>query len=381
MSTTKTRTRPIHVLVVDDDDDDLFLTRECLEDAGTYEISEARSYDEAIALVRHLSYDVILTDYYLGKNNGVELIGAIASSHATVPIILLTGREDTDVDQAAMRDGAADYLAKGTVSADSLDRSIRHALERARLADQLEQARHESLRLKDEFLSHVSHELRTPITAIYQFATIMRDGLAGSVTDEQREYLEISIRNAEQLTEMVEALLDVTRCENGQFAISLEACDIAAHVAMSLQTLSASASEGGVRLVNAFPSDLPHVFADPARLQQVVSNLVGNAIKFTPTGGSITISGAVRGGHIRVDVTDTGIGISPDAAERVFERMQQEATEMHQARQGLGLGLYMCREIVERSNGEIWLDSEPGQGSTFSFTLPIAGFDTNLEPT
>ncbi len=255
------------------------------------------------------------------------------------------------------------------------------ALERERCAHQeldlsyaaLDELRKQQLLLKDQILSNVSHELRTPLTAVHQFVSLLLDGLAGELKPEQKEYLEIASKNVDQLSRMIQDLLDATRADAGKLTMQprpIELCDVVAEV---IRTLRSRAAESGVSLTGEIPSELPTVRADPARVRQVLLNLVDNAIKFTPANGSVRVSASPgEPGSVLVAVSDTGIGMEPQVQAKLFQRLYQENAGSTASRQGLGLGLYISRELVSRQGGRMWVESQPGRGSTFSFTIPIA---------
>jgi PAS domain S-box-containing protein len=236
-----------------------------------------------------------------------------------------------------------------------------------------EQARKDQLRFKDEFLSHVSHELRTPLAAIDWFTTNLLEGLLGDVNAEQREHLETTLSNARQLNIMIDDLLDSTRADTGKLNVALSEMILGDVVAEALASSHARAAVGGVLLRAAIPSGLPTVWADPDRTRQVLINLIDNGVKFTPRDGTITVQVQVADDHdfLRVSVADAGCGISPENRERVFDRLFQISGAVNSSRRGLGLGLFISKELVSLQGGRIWVESEIGHGATFSFTLPV----------
>jgi len=237
----------------------------------------------------------------------------------------------------------------------------------------LDKSRREQLELKDQVLSHVSHELRTPLNAVYQFVTILKRGLAGPIQTEQREYLEDIERNLNQLRTLISDLLDSSRAESGKLTIRLRRFELQGTVEEVVRTVRSAAAEKRIALQAELPGDLPPVVADPDRVRQVLTNLLDNAQKFTPEGGSITIRAAVFDQNprfVRVSVTDTGRGIAPSDHQRIFSRLAQVNATGEESRKGLGLGLFICKEIVRRHGGDIGVESTLGTGSTFYFTLP-----------
>ena len=237
----------------------------------------------------------------------------------------------------------------------------------------LEELRRQQLHLKDQFFTQVSHELRTPLAAIHQFVSILLDGLAGPIEGEQRQYLEIVSRNIEQLRSMISDLLESGRVEGGRAVLSRESVSIAELIGHARDTLSLSAENKGIRLsidVGAAPLA---VYADVSRVGQVLTNLIDNALKFTPAGGHVCVSaraGDTGDGSVRVSVADNGAGIPSEELPHVFEYLFQGANNAAQSRKGFGIGLHVCKELVERHGGRLWVESRPGEGATFSFTLP-----------
>ena len=251
----------------------------------------------------------------------------------------------------------------------NMDVTERRQAEQAR-----EQSRADQLRFKDEFLSHVSHELRSPLTAVKQFTSILLSGLAGELNQEQHEYEQIVLRNTQQLQSMIDNLLEVTRLETGKLVVDRKCVSVADAVSDTLSTLQVTARAKGVALSSHLAPDLPSAHADEMRLRQILTILLDNAIKFTGEGGAASIQARLLQQDPRfllLEVADTGCGISPERAETIFERLYQVAEPTEASRNGLGLGLYICKGLVTRLGGQIWVDRRPQKGSTFSFTLPV----------
>jgi signal transduction histidine kinase len=277
------------------------------------------------------------------------------------------------------RDVVIGYLIIGT---DSTARKLAEE-QRKKLAEALEHIRQDQMRFKDEFLSHVSHELRSPLTAIKQFTTILLGGLAGELNPEQREYQQIVLKNIRQLQAMIDDLLEVTRLETGKLTVEPERVSVAIAVTDTFNTLHGTARAKGVTLSYDLPPNLPSAYADATRLRQILIILLDNAIKFTPEGGTVEIHARVYPKDPRcllVEVSDTGIGISPDMGQRIFERLYQVSERTETSRKGLGLGLHICKELVTLQAGEIWAERRPDRGSLFSFTLPVFSLDTVTAP-
>jgi PAS domain S-box-containing protein len=247
----------------------------------------------------------------------------------------------------------------------------------------LEQNRKDQLRFKDEFLSHVSHELRSPLTAIKQFTSILLGGLAGELNKEQREYQQIVLRNIGQLQSMIDDLLEVTRLEAGKLTVEPERASLSDAVTDTLNTLSGTALAKGIDLSSDLPPQLPSAYADQTRLRQILIILLDNAVKFTPDGGAVKIQARLLQQDPRfllLEVSDTGCGIRPEMTERIFDRLYQAAEPTQASRKGLGLGLYICKELVTRQGGKIWVTLQARQGCIFSFTLPVFSLNNLIAP-
>jgi PAS domain S-box-containing protein len=225
------------------------------------------------------------------------------------------------------------------------------------------------------FYHTLSHELKTPLTSAREFISILIDGLAGPLNETQLEYLGIAKESCDQLRLYINDLLDVTRLETGKMSIEFRAVALAALVEHVVNTLAPAAKGKNLRLSYDCQPDLPDVPLDQQRIAQVLTNLTTNALKFTPAGGQIHISvsaPAATPEYLQVAVRDTGRGIPGDQLDLIFNRLHQADRDdaIAESRTGLGLGLYICKELVQLHGGRIWAESELGQGSTFIFTIP-----------
>jgi two-component system sensor histidine kinase/response regulator len=226
-----------------------------------------------------------------------------------------------------------------------------------------------------QFYHTLSHELKTPLTSAREFVSIVMDGLAGPLNETQLEYLGIAKESCDQLRLYINDMLDVTRLQTGKMSIEFQALSLAALVERVVEKLAPAAAGKGVSLSCDCQLDLPTVPIDKQRILQVLTNLTTNAIKFTPTGGRILLSLSEAPADpecLQVSVRDTGRGIPQDQLNAIFDRLYQTThnADSIESRGGLGLGLYICRELVELHGGRIWVESEVGRGSTFSFVVP-----------
>ncbi len=301
-------------------------------------------------------------EQFLGQMFGFPLV-----TGETTELDIVRG--DVEKKIAEMRIGEMDWEGERACLA-----SLRDITERKRMHEELEQTRQQQLQLKDQLFSHISHELRSPLSVIHQFVTILLDRLAGDLNAQQNEFLEITLQNVNQLRTMIDDLLEVTRAGTGKLTIEPKVTSIGEIVAETLEALKTRSIEKGVVLSDDVPGVLPLIFADPQRVRQILINLIDNAIKFTTKDGTIIVRAQVSDqdpNFLCVAIADTGCGIDPVDSKNIFDRLFQVSGKIDSGRKGLGLGLYICRELVSLHGGRIWVESQIGKGSTFSFTLPI----------
>ena len=226
--------------------------------------------------------------------------------------------------------------------------------------------------MKEEFLALTTHDLRSPLTVISGVINFFTSGRLGDLTPEQKNMVSMMERNTQNLIELVNDLLDASKIESGTMRLDLASIDLGALVRELREGMLPMAREKDITLEESIPADLPQLKADRAKLRRVIVNLLSNALKFTPKGGRVEVSAELSGRFARVSVTDNGVGIAPEDTERLFDKYEQARTRVTRSEQGTGLGLYITRQLVELHGGTITAQSEPGKGSVFSFTIPIA---------
>src|ERR1700735_5676975 len=377
--------KTLKVLLVEDNAGDACLVREMFrkEKPGSVNLTHLSLMSEAVTHLAEGGVDIVLLDMGLPDGHGLDTVRRAHAAAPNVPVIVLTGLDDEALAAEAMKEGAQDYLIKGQIENLALPRALRHAIERHRMQTETDLIRTHQIQFKDEFLSHVSHELRSPLSAIRQFVTILLDGLAGELQPEQHEYMGIVLRNVKQLQSMINDLLEVTRVQAGKLMIEPQRTSIADAIAYAVDTLHGAASAKGITLSSDIASRLPSGCADPMRMRQILIILGDSAIKFTPANGEVKIQARVFDQDpslLVLEVSDSGCGISPDMTERIFERLFQTSDPSLEGRKGLGLGLYICKELVTRQGGQIWAKRTPGEGSVFSVTLPIFSLANLISP-
>jgi signal transduction histidine kinase len=296
-------------------------------------------------------------------------------------VIALTGQGDEEVAVALMKAGAADYLNKNTLTAERLERSLRYALaihraeeERRQLLEREQRARQEAQaanRAKDEFLATLSHELRTPLNAILGWSRLLSSGSLDAETS--RKAIEIIDRNTRLQAQLIEDLLDISRIITGKLRLDLQVVPVGRIVESALESVRPSAEAKGIVVEAALGDGEEPILCDAGRMQQIVWNLLTNAIKFTPEGGVIRVDAQRDDDAVVVSVTDSGVGIAPDFLPYVFERFRQQDGASTRAHGGLGLGLSIVRHLTELHGGTVNAESAgEGHGATFLVRVPLA---------
>ncbi|MDD5292450.1 MAG: CHASE domain-containing protein [Candidatus Omnitrophica bacterium] len=228
-----------------------------------------------------------------------------------------------------------------------------------------------AIAIKEEFTSMVSHELRTPLAAIKESINIVLDGLVGPLTNEQRDFLGTGKNNVDRLARLINDVLDFQKLQAGKVVLNIQKEDLNKVVEEVRQTMSVLAKEKGLELTSNLASDLPDIDLDRDKIIQVLTNLINNAIKFTDKGNIKVVTGRKDENTVCVSVVDSGIGIQEEDIGKVFQSFSQVAPPQYKKTGSTGLGLAISKGIVQKHGGKIWVESEPGKGSKFSFLLPI----------
>jgi PAS domain S-box-containing protein len=234
--------------------------------------------------------------------------------------------------------------------------------------------------MKSDFISLVSHELRTPLTSIIGFVSFILDGKAGAINDRQRNSLARVQRQSKRLAALINDLLDISRIESGRIQMEQEPISLLEIVTQRIEEIRPQADEKSIRLDLTAPESVPTIFGDEARMGQVFTNLIGNAIKFTPNNGEVSIKVRVDGSLLHVEVIDTGPGIPAEERQKVFDKFYQLSDISTRQQGGSGLGLSITKSIVEAHGGKLWIDDgNQGKGSNFQFVLPLVREDDNVK--
>jgi PAS domain S-box-containing protein len=225
-------------------------------------------------------------------------------------------------------------------------------------------------RLKSEFLASMSHELRTPMHTIIGFSELLGEELKGPLNSDQKRFVDHIHKDSLHLLDLINDILDLSKIEAGRLELRREVFDAPVAIEEVLASIRPQGSAKSIQIESRLEVSTP-IEADRVRFKQVLFNLLSNAMKFTPEGGSVVVAGAVRGASLEISVMDTGIGIPSEEHESVFDKFYQVSATTKGVREGTGLGLAITRRLIEAHGGKIWVESEPGKGSTFTFLLPM----------
>jgi signal transduction histidine kinase len=373
----------LRVLLVEDLEDDAELILRDLRRGG-YE-PDYRRVETAEAMAAALEegdWEIILSDFNLPRFSAPAALELLKSKGVDVPFIIISGTVGEQTAVECMRAGASDFLLKGNLTrlVAALQRELRAARDRQTQRDEeqrrreIEIAREQAERenqFKSLFLASMSHELRTPLNAIIGFSELIEDEKAGPLAPTQRDYIHSVLTSARHLLSLINDILDLSKIEAGRETLSTEWVQINTLVEAVLDVLRSLAIKQEVKLETDVASDLPEILVDPVRIKQVLYNLLSNGLKFTPSGGTVSLRARLIGDRIRVEVADTGPGIRREDLPLLFREFQQLPGTGRPKLEGTGLGLVLTKRFVELHGGEISVASEPGKGTTFTVELPL----------
>jgi len=361
-----------------------------LEDAG-YRVIGLERGSEALEAIRSNAFDIIITDIRLPDVGGREILELAKEINPDAAVIMMTGYASVETAVDAVNQGAYAYFVK-PVDPDEIKTTIANALrhqrllqENKRLVDSLQRSNKllfeaneelmQATQAKSEFLAHMSHELRTPLNVIIGFSELLLDEVPGKINEEQRRCLNDVLSGGNNLLNLINDILDLSKIESGKMELSLRNFSLSGMIEALRNVMLPILTPRNQSLDIALEEGLPQVYADKAKVRQVLLNLLSNSTKFTPDGGKLKIEAAREDEWCRVSVIDNGIGIKPENQEKIFVEFCQIESPLTEEKGGTGLGLAIARQIVERHGGRIWVDSDYSQGSRFTFTLPLAKTD------
>ncbi len=385
------------VLIIDDEEDHVILIARILEKSGGYNIHSVATLEQTFALLKKIKPDIILADFKLPDGDARSVITECAQN---MPVIVMTSYGNEQLAVEMIKAGALDYLVKTPENFNNIgwfiERSLREwqTLSERKKAEKALQRTNEQLskvnkelmhtieelkisrekaiesdRLKSAFLANMSHEIRTPMNGILGFANLLSDKDLSE--EEKNSYLEIINNCANQLLVILDDLIDLAKIESNQLTINKREVNIKELMNELLVLFSRRMTEAVTLKYIPLPGSNGDtvIITDYVRLKQILSNLINNAIKFTKQ-GSITFGYTIKQNELEFYVADTGIGISPEKQKIIFQRFMQADISESRTYGGTGLGLTISKALVEMLGGNIWVESTPGKGSCFYFTIP-----------
>jgi len=381
--------KKLKIIIIDDSPTDREIIGESLKAVEEFnmDIDTAQAGAEGLEKIGEKRFDLIILDYRMPGMSGLDFMNKLREKKIDIPVIMATGEIDTRIAVEVMKVGAYDYLAKDDIFKGGISLVLERTLERyndkkerqrleaetKKYAHTLEKANAQLRKLdqmKDDFVSMVSHELRTPLTTMKEFVAIIADEIPGKLTKDQKEYIGIIKENINRLARLIGNLLDISKIEAGRVVLKRALVDITKLVKGVVSTLKPGINEKHIELKTLFQVSSPGVYVDSDMVVQIFTNLIGNAIKFTPDKGQITVTIIDQDKELECSVADTGIGIAPENIDKVFGKFQQFGRVAGNGSKGTGLGLTISKGLVQGHSGKIWVESELDKGSKFTFTLP-----------
>ena len=376
--------KTIRVLLIDDDPVDADLTERALSKFGAtgFEVARAASLAEAESRLRDAQFDVALLDLGLPGCQRDETLGRFrVASGEKLPVVILTGLADESTALAALDRGAQDYLSKDDVTPQLLSRTIRYALQRHQLVDQIESANDELERKNQrlsqlyntaqQFVENVSHEFRTPLTAMCHLTEILERG--GARPERLSEYYRALGKESRRLHTTVENLLDFGRMDSGRRTYEFsetDAVELVDHVAHEFADRSAVAARRIEKSPLPSQGHAMIIHADREALALALRNLLDNALKYSPDSSPVRVGVKALNGTVAVSIEDQGPGVGAQERRAIFRKFTRGAAARSLNVKGTGIGLTMANQIVKAHGGRLEVESEPGRGSTFTMVLP-----------
>ena len=410
-ATPRTAATPLRLLILEDQPDDAELMLIELRRAGFEPLWERVETEQEYLARLSPELQLILADYRLPRFDARRALQRLQARGLDIPFIVVTGAVDEETAVECLEQGAADYVLKDRSL--RLGQAVRRALAARELRDRERQAgdalreieqrlaaerrradestgrliyeqavraqreaAHRALlekyQARSEFLATVSHELRTPLSSIIGFAELLlTDAAADPAAAQQRRFLGNIYDSGQHLLSLINDILDLAKLEAGRMELDPAQLEVQAVLHAAVETIRPLAANKGLTPVTRVAPDVGTIYADERMLKQVLYNLLSNAVKFTPQGGRVELTAHLVSQAVEIVVADTGIGIAPEDQERIFEPFRQLPSPRVWRHQGTGLGLALTRRLVEFQGGRIWVESAPGEGSQFAFTVPL----------
>lgn len=373
MSSTRLQESPGRVVVVDDDEVMLLSCREVLGRAG-YDVETYDSGEAGLRRVLEVRPPVLIVDLKMPGLDGFEVIRRVRSEAPEVVIVVITGYATVATAVDAMKLGAYDFLPK-PFTPEELRLIVRRGFERWLLARESERLRREKEAAERRFLAFVSHQLKTPLVAVKQYLDVLAHTSRDTLPAQAMQWIERSQARLNEMLDLIHDWLALARIERGELCSREARSDLVAIVRRVTERFSNLATQADIRIETALPDEELHVRGDEASVGVLVENLVANAVKYNVAGGRVEVLARDEGGHVILEVRDTGVGIPAEAIPRLGEEFFRVRDDRTRDIPGSGLGLAICRRILGEVGGSWTVESTPGSGSVFRVTLPRAACD------
>ena len=363
-----TSANTISVLLVEDSLPDVRYVKEMLA-PPSYIVVHKKTLCDAHELTEGASCDVVLLDLSLPDAHGIETLLDMLQHMPSIPIIVLTGLDDEDVAIEAVKLGAQDYILKKEINEYTLTRTIRYAIERKQ--KEADAQRLVVLEQHEEFMATLTHDLKNPLIGANRILELLAEQALGKVSIEQAKIL-LQLRDSNKLLlSMIQNLIEVYKFEKNAKAVCLENTNLYKIVTSCIDDIAPIAENREIEIVPELQDNIKDVLVDATAIRRVLQNLLDNALKFTPAGGKIRLTLKALNGTVIIEITDTGPGISQEEQKLLFQRFSQGQLGRKYT-PGTGLGLFLCKQIVDAHQGKITCLSAEGTGTTFRIELKTA---------
>ena len=360
------KTENAKILIIDDEQYICDSCRQVFVKDG-YQVDIANDGISGLRKIRELKPHLVFVDLKMPGMSGMEVLEEIKKIDPTIVSVVITGYATIESAVEAMKREAYDFLPK-PFNPDELRLVTGRALKRRKLILETNRIREEKDRMKENFISMVSHQLRTPLVAVQQYFEVILGGMVGAVSEEQKKMLNRSKIRIDELIKLIKEWLDFAKIDANKLVSELKPTDLIPILSRIPDTLQSLAKQNNVNVKMNIPKNLAFISGNVNTLEQVFLNLVENGIRYNIDGGNVIIVAQMENGYVKVEISDTGIGISQHELPFIFDQFYQ--VNPGNRTDGTGLGLCIVKRVIDAHSGEIKVTSEPGRGTVFSILLP-----------
>ncbi|MFW5831133.1 MAG: ATP-binding protein [Prolixibacteraceae bacterium] len=374
----------LNVLLVEDNPGDAFLVEEMLEEIPDYNfsITHVDTLKKTITQLQHEKYDVILLDLGLPDSKELYALESVLALEPDSPVVVVTGLKDGATGQNAIKLGAKSYLVKGEFTRHSVLQNILFSIERSKFLKRLKENKSELKKKNDQLeesntaknlmMSIISHDLRGPINSVNSLLDIMNSEYDSLDDASKKRYLKSILSSAQNTHDLMENLLQWAQIQTKRRKVEPEEIEVKELIREGTEPLQSIAAEKEITIDITVPENKT-VYADKKMITTVIRNLVNNSLKFSQRGGEINIFTQIsKKGNVEINVKDSGVGIENTTINKLFQYGKTSSSKGTENETGSGFGLILCKELIEKNNGELIIESEKGDGTTVRFNLPVA---------